>query len=176
MKQYLFIILFFLIPFFSKGQRGTNPVRYQVTVSTGIPMSTPSIVPFTLEGRVLYSFSSRFAAGVGTGFSLYDKEALIPLTGNLQFNLLKPGRFTPFLDCAAGYSFAPASKVDGGFYLFPSVGVRMNLLSDKEMLFSLGYGLQDLKYLREYSTPYLDSSYEESLSFHSLSFKLGIVF
>ena len=110
MKQYLFIILFFLIPFFSKGQRGTNPVRYQVTVSTGIPMSTPSIVPFTLEGRVLYSFSSRFAAGVGTGFSLYDKEALIPLTGNLQFNLLKPGRFTPFLDCAAGYSFAPAAS------------------------------------------------------------------
>ena len=66
--------------------------------------------------------------------------------------------------------------MDGGFYLFPSVGVRMNLLSDKEMLFSLGYGLQDLKRLREYSTPYLDSSYEESLSFHSLSFKLGIVF
>ena len=78
MKQYLFIILFFLIPFFSKGQRGTNPVRYQVTVSTGIPMSTPSIVPFTLEGRVLYSVSSDSAAGVGTGFYLYDKTALIP--------------------------------------------------------------------------------------------------
>ena len=169
-------MLFFLIPFFSKGQRECNPVRYHVTVSTGIPMSTPSTVPFALEGRALYSLSSRFAAGVGTGFSLYDKEALIPLAGNLQFNLLKPGRFTPYLDCAAGYSFAPASKVDGGFYLFPSVGIRMNLLSDKEMLFSLGYGLQDLKRLQEYSTPYLDSSYEESLSFHSLSFKLGIVF
>ena len=77
-------MLFFLIPFFSKGQRECNPVRYQVTVSTGIPMSTPSTVPFALEGRALYSFSSRFAAGVGTGFSLYDKEALFPLTGNLQ--------------------------------------------------------------------------------------------
>ena len=31
MKQYLFVMLFFLIPFFSKGQRECNPVRYQVT-------------------------------------------------------------------------------------------------------------------------------------------------
>jgi len=66
---------------------------------------------------------------------------LIPLTGNLQFDLLKPVRFTPYLDCSAGYSFAPSGKVVGRFYLSPSVGGRMNVWSDKKLLFALGYGL-----------------------------------
>ena len=39
MKQYLFVFFFILIPFVSKGQTDYKPVQYQVTVSTGIPMS-----------------------------------------------------------------------------------------------------------------------------------------
>ena len=176
MKQYLFVFFFILIPFVSKGQTDYKPVQYQVTVSTGIPMNTPSAVPFVLEGKAFYRVSNRFSVGLGSGFSLYDGDILIPLTGNVQFDLLKPARFTPYLDCSAGYSFAPSGKVVGGFYLSPSVGVRMNVWSDKKLLFALGYGLQDLKRLREYSTSHFVSSYEESLNYHCLSVKLGVVF
>lgn len=176
MKQLLFITFLLLIPFVSKGQTKHKPIGYQVIITTGFPMSTPSTVPLLLEGKAFYSFSTRFAAGVGTGFSLYDKEVLIPLTANLYFNLLTPARFTPYLDCGIGYSFAPSGKVCGGFYLSPSAGVRMKIFSDKKLLIALGYGSQGLKRLREYSTPQFVSSYEESLSFCSLSVKLGFAF
>lgn len=52
----------------------------------------------------------------------------------------------------------------------------LNVWSDKKLLFALGYGLQDLKRLREYSTSHFVSSYEESLNYHCLSVKLGVVF
>lgn len=176
MKQIVLIALFLLMSFVSKGQTERKLIQYQVMVSTGIPMTTPSAVPFILDGTAFYCLSNRFAAGVGTGFSLYDKNVLIPLTGNLHFNLIKPAKFTPFLDCAIGYAFAPSGKVDGGFYLSPSVGVRMKILSGKKLLFAFGYRMQDLKRLREYSTIQFISSYQESLSFHSLSIQLGFVF
>lgn len=176
MKQFVLIALFLLMSFVSKGQTERKLIQYRVTISSGIPMSAPSAVPFMMEGAAFYSFSNRFGAGVGTGFSLYDKNVLIPLTGNLHFNLIKPTRFTPFLNCAIGYAFAPSQKVDGGLYLSPSVGVQMKILSGKKLLFALGYGMQDLKRLREYSNPLFISSYQESLSFHCLSIRLGFVF
>lgn len=176
MKHYLFACLFFLIPFVSEGQTRNLPVRYQATIGTGIPMSTPSAVPFVVEGKAFYHFSSRFSAGIGTGFSLYDKDVLIPLTGNLQFDLFRPARFTPYLDCTVGYSFAPSGKVEGGLYLSPALGVRMQMCSDKKLLFALGYELQKLRRLREHSAAYLVSSYEEPLSYSYLSVKLGFLF
>lgn len=176
MKQSIFIFLLLLIPFFPKGQGINKDIRYQVTVGTGIPMSTPSTVPFALQGEVLYAFGNRLMAGAGTGFSLYDKEVLIPLFADVRFNIIKPARFTPFLNCGVGYSFAPSKEVNGGFYLFPAIGVETSLFSKYTVLLSLGYELQELDRLKEYTTPSFVSSYQESLSHHSLSLKVGIVF
>ena len=67
MKQSIFIFLLLLIPFFPKGQGINKDIRYQVTAGTGIPMSTPSTVPFALQGEVLYAFGNRLMAGAGTG-------------------------------------------------------------------------------------------------------------
>lgn len=176
MKSFIFISLLLLIPFLSKGQERNNAIRYQVTVGTGIPMSTPSTVPFSLQGEILYSFNNRLMAGIGTGFSLYDKEALIPLFADVRFNLIKPARFTPYLNCNIGYSFAPAGDVNGGYYLSPAIGVQTTLFSKYTVLLALGYEVQDMERLKEYATSSFVSSYQESLSYQSLSLKIGIVF
>lgn len=176
MKQFILISFLLFIPFLASGQKECKAIRYQVTAGTGIPMSTPSTVLFNLQGEIQYSFSSRLMAGAGTGFSLYDKEVLIPLFADVRYNLIKPARFTPYLNCSVGYSFAPSGDVNGGFYLSPAIGVETSLFSKYTFLLALGYELQEQDRLKEYTTPSFVSSYQESLSHHSLSLKIGFVF
>ena len=176
MKPFIFFSLLLLIPFLSKGQEKNKPVCYQVTVGTGIPMSTPSTVPLFLQGDILYAFNSRLMVGAGTGFSLYDREVLIPLFAVVRYNLIKPVRITPYLDCSAGYSFASSGDVNGGFCLSPAIGVQTSLFSKYTVLLALGYEMQELDRLKEYTTSSFVSSYQESLSHHSLSLKVGVVF
>lgn len=42
----------------------------------------------------------------GTVLSIYVK-ALIPLFANVKFAITKPIKFTPYIECGVGYSFAP---------------------------------------------------------------------
>lgn len=176
MKQILYISFFLLIPFLAIGQKDRKAIHYQITAGTAIPISTPSTVPFSLQGEILYAFNNRLMAGGGTGLSLYDKEVLIPLFAGMRYNITKPARFTPFLKCDAGYSFAPARDVDGGFYLCPALGMQTSLFSKYAVLLSLGYELQKMDCLKEYATAAFVSAYQESLSHHGLSIKLGVVF
>lgn len=178
MKQYIIVSLLFLLPCLLKGQSesGYKAIRYQVAMGTGIPMSTPSTVPLFVQGECLYPFVNRLSAGIGTGFSLYDQEVLIPLFADVQFDVLKPARLTPFLNCRVGYSFAPSGDVNGGFYLSPAVGVKANFFSTCKLLFSLGYELQEFDRLKQYTSSYYISSWQEALSYHSLSVRLGVIF
>lgn len=176
MKRFLFISFFLLIPFLSAGQEESKAIHYQITLGTAIPISTPSTVPFSLQGEILYAFNNRLMAGGGTGLSLYDKEMLIPLFAGMRYNITKPARFTPFLGCDAGYSFAPTGDVNGGLYLSPALGMQIVLFSKYAVLLSVGYELQKLDRLKEYETTAFISAYRESLSHHGLSIKLGVAF
>lgn len=50
----------------------------------------------------------------GTGLSIYEK-ALIPLFANVKFAITKPRKFTPYIECGVGYSFAPDKNANGVF-------------------------------------------------------------
>lgn len=176
MKQSIFIFLLLLIPFFPERTRYKQRYSLSGNGRYGYPYEHSIHSPVRFAGRSVVCLRQLPDGRTGTGFSLYDKEVLIPLFADVRFNIVKPARFTPFLNCGVGYSFAPSKEVNGGFYLFPAIGVETSLFSKYTVLLSLGYELQELDRLKEYTTPSFVSSYQESLSLHSLSLKVGIVF
>lgn len=175
MARPVFILLFFVFSFAAVGQDGRKHFSYSVTVGTGIPMDIPSKVSFTGQILGYYNVVQRFSVGAGTGIFIYERT-LIPLFGDLWFLIIKPHLFTPYIELAAGYSFAPAKSVNGGFYLYPSVGTTYSLNEKIKLQFALGYELQKLKRLKRYEDFNFVSEFEERLNHHLLSIKAGVVF
>lgn len=153
----------------------TKCFSFATTIGTGIDMSTPSSTPFSWQVTGHYNLNNRFAVGLGTGLSFYEK-LLIPLYADVKFMIIKPKKITPFLECAAGYSFAPDKDANGGFFLNPSVGVQYSIHNDKKLFLALGYEIQKLERLKKYENQFIATEFSEKLNHNLLSFKVGFMF
>lgn len=172
------LILLFALGCLAGECPGAEPapsrLSLETTVGTGVSMSTPASTPFLWQIKGYYHLSGRWALGAGTGVSCYEKN-LIPVFATGSFDLTRPHRLTPYLECGVGYGFAPQRPANGGFMLAPSVGVRFRLLS-QAMTFSAGYERQELERLKNHTGPDFTVEFQERLSHHSLTFRLGISF
>ena len=153
----------------------TKRFSFATAIGTGIPMSTPSSTPFEWQILGYYNFNQRFSAGIGTGISVYEK-AVIPLFADVKFNITKPRKFTPYLDCGAGYSFAPDKNANGGIYVNPAVGVQWSVCTKMKLLFAVGYEMQKYERLKSYNSQYFDAEFKEQLNHNSISIKIGVMF
>lgn len=61
------------------GQTDTKKISYTTNLGTGLPMSSPAHTPFIWEVMGHYHLNQRFAMGVGTGLSVYEKSTYTPL-------------------------------------------------------------------------------------------------
>lgn len=178
MIKYIAVLLVlsgFYLPLHAQAG-GKDKFFYTASIGTGLAMSTPTSVPFILQGTAGYAVHKRLSVGIGSGISLYDKYVLIPVLGTLKFSLTEPHRFVPYIDCEAGYSFAPSSRVTGGFCLSPSVGVQTKITDKMDVFLAVGYEVQNLKRLKEHDDVYFHAEFEEVLKHHSITLKAGIVF
>lgn len=148
---------------------------FATSVGTGIDMSEPAATPFTWQILSYYAINQWFSAGIGTGLSIYEKT-LIPLFSNAKFTITKPRKFTPYIECGVGYSFAPDKNANGGFYLNPSVGLQYSVCEDKRLFFALGYELQKLERLKAQEQPLFKAEFAEKLSHNVISIKIGFMF
>ena len=162
-------------PFCANGQTAERNFSYAAAIGTGISMSEPSHTPFTVQVLGHYRISERFSAGVGSGLSFYEMM-LIPLFADAKFDLTRPRKFTPYVNCAGGYAFAPNKNANGGVFLNPSLGVQYALPNKLKLQLSAGYELQNLERLKETENVYFASSFAEQLNHHLLTIKVGIVF
>lgn len=175
MKKNLLIILLACTTLTLFAQADSQKLSYTITVGTGMPMNEPSQVPFTMQATGRYNLTPRFSAGIGTGFSIYEKT-LIPLFAQARFLITRPHRFTPYASCSGGYSFAPHKQASGGIFLNPNIGIRYSAAGRMKLIFSIGYELQRLKRLKEYENEYMSVQFKEALGHHSLVVKAGIEF
>lgn len=173
-KIFLTLIVLFAVVTGVKAQ-DSDHFSFATTIGTGIPMSTPASTPFEWQVLGYYNFNHRFSAGVGTGISVYEK-ALIPLFADAKFNITKPRKFTPYLECGAGYSFAPDKNANGGLYLNPSVGVQWAVCTKMKLLFAVGYEMQKYERLKNYNNQYFETEFKEQLNHNSISIKIGVLF
>ena len=171
------ILLLFVLIFSGMAAKAqiTEQLTFSTTIGVGIAMNAPASTPFSWQVLGHYVVSPRFSAGIGTGVSLYEK-ALIPLFADARFMIMKPRKFTPYLECGAGYSFAPDKNANGGFYLHPSVGILYSICGEKKISFALGYELQKLERLKRMEQSHFVTEFTEKLSHASLSLKIGYMF
>lgn len=159
------------------GMQAKQPDRltFATTLGTGIALNTPSRTPFAWQVAGHYTISDRFSAGIGTGVSFYEK-ILIPLFADVKFTIVKPRRITPYLECGAGYSFAPARSANGGIFLNPSFGVQYSVCKDKKITLALGYELQKLERVKKQEQALFTAEFTEKLSHRFLTIKVGFIF
>lgn len=172
MRKTLFTLIMVIIAISANAQL-PNRFTLSTSIGTGISMSKPAYTPFTWQVLGHYEINKRFAAGIGTGISIYEK-ALIPLFADVKLAITKPKKLTPYLACSIGYSFAPDKHTNGGFLLNPSVGMQYKIHTKMQLYFALGYELQKLERLKRYENPLLITEFAEQLDHNSISVKLGI--
>ena len=169
------IIIVFAISFVTFCATGQTPFTYATTIGTGIAMNEPSATPFTWQVLGYYHISQRFATGIGTGFSYYEMT-MIPVFAGAKFAITQPHRFTPFVECAGGYAFAPNMNINGGIYLNPLIGLQYALPNKMKLQFAIGYELQNAERLKESENEYFTVGFAEQLIYWSVSVKVGILF
>lgn len=176
MKRVIFISLFSLAIIIAKAQTGNeNTFTFTTTLGTGIPMSTPSSTPFTWQIMGYYNLTEKWSVGAGTGLSFYEKT-LIPVYGDVRFQIGRERKFTPYVEFGAGYSFAPASDANGGFFMNPSVGIQYPLKNKMKLQLAVGHELQELERSKTQMGSYFHKEFAEKLSHHTISIKLGLRF
>ena len=145
---------------------------FATSVGTGIDMSEPAATPFSLQVLGYYAINKRFSVGVGTGLSIYE----IPLFADTKFLIIKPRKFTPYIECGVGYSFAPNKNANGGFYLNPSAGVEYSICKSKKLFLALGYESQKFERLKTQKQSLFTAEFAEKLSHNAISIKIGFMF
>jgi len=113
-----------------------------------------------------------FATTIGTGLSMSTPSS----TPFIRFQIGRERKFTPYAEYATGYSFAPSGNTNGGFFMNPSIGIQYPLKNKMKLQLAVGYELQELERLKRHTDNYFLKEFEEQLSHHSISFKIGLRF
>lgn len=174
MRKLIIICLAVFTAMTVQGQT-EKKATFTSTIGMGIAMNAPSCTPFEWQVIGQYNISKRFSAGIGTGISVYEK-ALIPVFADAKFLITRPHRFTPYVECGIGYAFAPSKDANGGFYLNPAIGVQYALKNKMKILLAVGYESQYMERLKKCSSEYIESEFNEKLTHHSISFKIGFLY
>lgn len=177
MKYLILIILFSLAAAFTKAQTVNNERKFSfaTTIGTGLSVSVPSSTPATWQALGYYNLTERWSVGAGTGLSFYEKM-LIPVFGDIRFQIGRTRKFTPYAELGVGYSFAPSDNANGGFFMNPSFGFQYPLKNRMKLQLAVGYEMQELERLRRHADNYFEKEFAEKLSHHSVSIKLGLKF
>lgn len=174
MKPFIILLLILFAPTITAlGQTNEKRISYTTNLGTGLSMSSPSYTPFTWQVMGHYHISQRWAIGVGTGLSVYEK-ILIPLYASAQFFITKPRKLIPYLECNVGGAFTPNEEASGGFYLSPSIGIQLKISQKLKMNIAIGCELQKLKQLKKSTNEYFATEFEEQLSHNSITLKIGL--
>lgn len=177
MKNLIFIVLLSLSIITIKAQTGEKEckVSFATTIGSGLSVSAPSKTPFTWQVLGYYNLTDRWSVGAGTGLSYYEKM-LVPVFGDVKFQVGRTRRFTPYAELGMGYAFAPDKHVNGGFFMNPSFGIQYPLKNSMKLQFAVGYEIQKLERLKKHADDYFTKEFEEKLNHHSISLKLGFLF
>lgn len=176
MKRFIFMLPLCIA--FIQLQAQTNhkeKISVATTLGLGISMNTPSSTPLMWQVLGYYKLTERWWLGVGSGLSFYE-QTLIPLYGDIRFQMGKQRKFTPYAELAVGHSFAPASDANGGLFINPSIGIQYSLKCRAKLQLAIGYEGQNLERLKQQQDDFFLKEFSEKLDHHMISIKTGLQF
>lgn len=136
-------------PQFRSGAKPYYPFHpgWYVGYAIGLGFGTNAWGPTAsiyLDARAGYRFKPWLQTGVGLSLSPYENGLLNPVYLDLH-GVLRPQRIAPYYQLQMGYALT-TSLVDnsftqfrGGLMLHPAVGVRIQTVRGRNLIFSLGY-------------------------------------
>jgi len=154
---------------------GERKFIFSTSLGMGVPLDGYSETPLTWQVSGLRRLSDRWAVGVGTGLSFYGKT-LLPVFGDIRYQIGRQRRFTPYTELVAGYSFALSGGANGSMLLSTSVGVTYPLSTRLKLQLGVGCEMQGLERLRTSSDSYFIRSFTEKVNRNTLSVRLGVLF
>lgn len=164
--------IFYLCSF---SQSFVEKLRYQTEISVGFPLLESHGTPMRLCQKVMYGLNPRLTCGFGAGFIRYDKT-LVPLFADLQWSVVRPRQFTPFVEARVGYSFAPSSSATGGSNLGLGFGTSFRLSDTWRICASVGYEYQHFCQLKTFESAVVRSRFVEKIGHNALSATVGFQF
>ena len=130
--------------------------------------------PFDIYTSVSPTSIGDYNAAVNAYFSKRSDFYMFPVFVDIRLDLLK-SRFSPFLDCRAGYTFGNKAF---GMMLNPSLGCRVGLTDKLAINATVGYSMQstDIYAFSHERTAiwHHEKGNEQNNLYYCLSFKLGI--
>lgn len=174
MKRVVLSVVAALVVLTACAQRARR-FSFSTDVGAGVPLSEPASTPLLWQVTGYWNVGERFAVGVGTGLSFYEKT-LVPVYGDAKLLVARPQRFTPFLQCGAGYAFAAEGNARGGLLFAPAVGVECALRGTLRLFVTAGYGQQRMERLKTCAGPRFAAAFRERLNHRSLTFRVGVRF
>ena len=143
-----------------------------------------------------YMFNEHWAAGVGVGFEIFDRN-FFPVFADVRYTLWD-GKISPYFAVKTGYTFGNfkekhydnlhfnfepyyAYNADfrnyGGFMLHPEMGVKIPLSENADLLFTVAYRHQKIKskVTQKYDHVHYDE-WEHKADLNRLSFGIAIMF
>lgn len=174
MKKVILLLSVFLAAASADAQ-SVRRFSFATDFGTGIALSEPASTPFLWRVTASCNIGRRFSAGAGTGLSFYEKT-LIPVFADMRFLVARPRRFTPFLQCAAGYAFAPDRDANGGLLFTPALGVQVGLPKGLCVVLSLGYEQQKFTRAKRSANDFFSAAFEERLNHRTITLRAGLLF
>lgn len=186
MKKALTLILFFLFPYFSWSQEpeaNSDPGMFYSTefcfgAGVGNVRIDNSILDANYErtyGLKLlsaYKFASGLSFGATAMYDYYSDSGFLLLGPDVRY-FTSSADFSPFVSANLGYGISIGNESrDGGFYYYPSAGVKIDIDKEMDILFSIGYKRQ---YFIEYSDVTLSENEKERTISKTDDYNLGFL-
>lgn len=161
MKRTFLLVLAALmfIPFCTRAQWNVQP-GYRSFYDLGVNIGTGSMSKTNFEVSTSQGYQivpTYFYIGTGAAFQAFfnaDGACGFPVFVNFRSNF-SPGSASPFFDLRVGYASLTNSNVysNGGFYLSPSIGIRIKLSNTVGLNLRAGYTWEYAKVNQSYFKP-----------------------
>jgi|GEM_PF-4950857 len=186
MKNILFILPILLLPLLSSSQDlkdASDPgVIYSFEFAFGAGVGNVRIDNSILDANYertyglkflsAYRFDSDLSVGASAMYDYFSDSGFLLLGGDIRY-FTNSADFSPFISANLGYGISIGNQNrDGGFYYYPSAGVRIDIDKGMEVLLSLGYKRQ---YFVEYSDITLSENGEMTTIEKTDNYNLGFL-
>lgn len=175
------------ISFETRSNKSENNIResgYFNLTDMGLLIGTGNndkSAPFSINMINGYRYNKNFSVGIGTGIEFFSTP-VVPIYFDSRYTFFK-NEFSPFVYINGGYSIQIGENSNyyyentsnrGGLMFGTGVGIKINLGNRSDLVVSMGYRYQKLRY--SYYEEWTDDDIDRFEKFNRFGIRVGFIF